>query len=351
MGEHQLGPYQALNFADTISSPGPGVGMRRREFIGLVGSATWALAARAQQVHKRPLVAWLGGSTPSAGARNHNAFLQALKEHGYEDGKTIELVRRWADGDLSRYPALAKELVALNPDVIVAAAQPGNVALMQATATIPIVGALTIDPVKFGLAVSHNRPGRNFTGILFSIDGLPGKQAEILLQLVPSASTLAVLMSPDSMTAQLVVRDIEAALRGAAIRITQAPARKPDDLPGVFEMLQRERADGVVVAGDSIGFSEARQIISLAAAARIPAIYSFRQNVEQGGLVSYGVDIPQNYRRTAYFVDRILKGAKPGDLPIELPTKLELVINRKVARSLGLEIPTKLLYTADEVIE
>jgi putative ABC transport system substrate-binding protein len=327
--------------------------LRRREFITLLGgaAAAWPLAARGQQARTRPLVGWLGGSTQTAGARNHNAFLQELKERGYEDGKTIDIVHRWANGDLSLHPVLAKELVALNPDVIVAAAAPGSVALMQATAAIPIVGALTFDPIRFGLAVSHNRPGRNFTGVLTTIDGLSGKQAGLLLQLLPHASKLGVLMNPESPTAPLVLREIESTLRGTSIQIMHSAVRKSADLRVAFGTLESERVDGVVVVGDSVIFTEAAQVISLAAAARLPAIHGFRQHVEQGGLMSYGLDIPQNFRRAAYFVDRILKGTKPADLPIELPPRFELVINLNVAKALGLEVPPTLLALADEVIE
>lgn len=327
--------------------------MKRRDFVASIGAAVvQPLAVRAQQQpHTRPLVGWLGGSARAAAVRNHDAFLQGLREHGYEDGKTVDIVYRWADGDLSRLPTLAKELVTLNPDVIVSATSANSVTLMQTTATIPIVGALTTEPVKLGLAVSYNRPGRNFTGILMLIDGMYAKQGEMLLQLLPRAATLGVLMNPDSPTHATVIRGIEEALRGLSIRIVQAAAAKPTDLPAAFEALKREHADGVVVPADNMFFNEASRIISLAAATHMPAVHGFREHVERGGLMSYGVAIPENFRRTGYFVDRILKGAKPGDLPIELPTKLELVINLKAAKALGIEIPSKFLYTADEVIE
>lgn len=327
--------------------------MRRRDFLGVLGSAAAALpiTAWAQQARPRPLIGWLGGSSRQMGSRYLDAFLQGLKEQSHEDGKTIDVIYRWADGDSSRLTALAKELVGIGPNVIFSASGPVNVVLMQATADIPIVGALTVDPIRLGLAVSHNRPGRNFTGILVTIDGLPGKQAELLLQLLPRASALGVLINPDNQTQTVVLRDIESALQGTPVRILRALARTPAELPTAFDSLKRDRADGVVVPSDNMFFTAAPQIISLAAAARLPAIYDRREHVERGGLISYGVDIHQNFRRAAYFVDRILKGAKAGDLPIELPTKLGLVINRKTAEALGLDIPTKLLYTADEVIE
>ena len=327
--------------------------MRRREFITLIGgaAAAWPVAGSAQQARPRPLVGWLGGATPKLGARNHDAFLQGLREHGHEDGKTVDIVYRWAEGDLSRLSTLANELVALNPTAILSAATYGNVVLMQSTATVPIIGALTVDPLTLGLAISHNHPGRNFTGVLLTVDGLAGKQAEILLQLLPHASTLGVLLNPDSPTAPARLRDVESALRGTSIRVTQAAARKPADLLAAFETFKRDRADGIIVIPELVLFTEVAQVISLAAAARLPALYDRRDFVEQGGLISYSVSVPQNFRRAAYFVDRILKGAKPGDLPMELPTKLELVINLKAAKALGIEIPSKLLFTADEVIE
>jgi putative ABC transport system substrate-binding protein len=330
--------------------------MRRRDFITVLGSATASLAvcagaASAQPAKRRPLVGWLGGSTPKAGARNLSAFLQGLRDHGLEDGVSIDIVYRWAEGDPSRLPVLAGQLIALNPDVILTASPPGNVVLMQSTAAIPIVGALTVEPVKLGLAISHNRPGRNFTGVLTTIDGLPGKQVGLLLQLLPRVSMLGVLMRTDSPTQPFLLHDIESALRSKPIKIVQATASSLDDLPAAFEVLKRARVDAVVVSAEGVIFTEAPRVISLAAEARLPAMYSYREHVQDGGLISYGVDVPQNFRRAAYFVDRIIKGAKPGDLPIELPTKLALVINLKTAKGLGIEVPSTLLFTADEVVE
>jgi putative ABC transport system substrate-binding protein len=280
-----------------------------------------------------------------------NVFLQGLREHGYEDRKSIDIAYRWANGDSSRLPLLAKELVALDPNLILSATGPGNVALMQSTASIPIVGALTVDPVKLGLAVSHNRPGRNFTGVLVTLDGLPGKQAEFLLQLLPRATALGVLINPDSPTNPFVLRDINSALQGKPIRITQAFANKPTDLPAAFDTLKHEGVGGVVIPSDNFFFSVVAQIVSLSETKRLPVVYDRREHVERGGLISYGVAIPQNFRRSADFVDRILKGSKPSELPIEFPTKLELAINLKTAKALGIEVPSSLAYTADEVIE
>jgi ABC-type uncharacterized transport system substrate-binding protein len=329
--------------------------MRRREFITLLGGATavWPLAARGQAARKRRLVGWLGGGSQheQVAMRNHDAFVQGLREHGYEDGKNVDIVYRWADGDISRLPELATELVALDPAVILSAANTGTIALRQATSTIPLVGTLLVDPIALGLAESHNRPGRNVTGLLQTIDSLPGKQAELLVELVPHASNIGVLVNPANRAHPGVLRDIEAAVRGSSIKVTAVEVRTPLDFEGAFPAQSQRRIDGLLVLVDPLFFAQATRIIALAAAARLPAIHSFRQHVELGGLMSYGVAVTQSFRRAAYFVDRILKGAHPGDLPIELPSKLEFVINLKTAKALGLEIPDKLLALADEVIE
>jgi putative tryptophan/tyrosine transport system substrate-binding protein len=326
----------------------------RRAFITLLsGAAAWPLVARAQQMGKRPLVAWLGGGSQheQVAMRNRDAFLQGLREHGHEDGKNIDIIYRWADGDMSRQPKLARELIALNPVVIVSAANSGTIALSQATASIPVVGTLLVDPVTVGLAESHNRPGRNVTGLLLMIDSLPGKQAELLMELIPQATTLGVLVNPANPAHPGVLRNVEDAVRKSSIKIVPVEARTRADLEIAFNTHKPDRVEGLIVLVDPLFFTQAARIISLAAAARLPVIHSFRQHVEQGGLMSYGVDIPQSFRRSAYFVDRILKGAQAGDLPIELPSKLELVINFKSARMLDLEIPSTLLARADEVIE
>ena len=326
--------------------------IRRREFITLLGGvAAWPLAARGQAARKRPLLGWLGGLSQhdQVAMRNRDAFVQGLREHGYEDGKNVDIVYRWADGDISRLPELATDLVALDPAVIVSAANTGAIALRQATSIVPIVGALLVDPIALGLAASHNRPGRNVTGLLQTIDSLPGKQAELLVELVPQASNIGVLVNPANPSHPGILRDIEAAVRRSSIKAIAIEVRTPLDFEGAFNLQSQGRIDGLLVLVDPLFFAHAPRIISLAA--RLPAIHSFRQPVELGGLMSYGVSDTQSFRRAAYFVHRILKGAHPGDLPIELPSKLEFVINLKTARALGLEIPPTLLARADEVIE
>jgi len=324
--------------------------IRRREFITLLGgAAAWPLTARAQQV-KRPLIAWLGGGSQhqQTAIRNRDAFLRGLREHGHDEGRDIDIVYRWAEGDMSRQLQLAKELIALNPAVIMSAANTGTIALTQATSTIPIVGTNLVDPIRLGLAESYNRPGRNVTGLLNTIDSLPGKQADLLLQLIPRATTIGMLVNPANPAHPIILRDVEAV--NSRIKIVPIEVRTSADFEGAFQTKQGH-IEGLIVLVDPIFFTQAARIISLAATSRLPVIHGFRQHVEEGGLMSYGVDSPQSFRRAAYFVDRILKGAQAGDLPIELPTKLELVINLKAAKALGIEIPATLLATADEVIE
>ena len=329
--------------------------MKRREFISLLGgaAAAWPLVARGQAARKRPLLGWLGGLSQhdQVAMRNRDAFVQGLREHGYEDGKNVDIIYRWADGDISRVPELVTDLVALDPAVIVSAGNTGTIALRQATSIVPIVSALLVDPIAYGLAESYNRPGRNVTGLLQTIDSLPGKQAELLVELVPQASNIGVLVNPANRSHSGILRDIEAAVRGSSIKAIAVEVRTPLDFEGAFNLQSQGRIDGLLVLLDALFFAHAPRIISLAAAARLPAIHSFRHHVEMGGLMSYGVSDTQSFRRVAYFVDRILKGAHPGDLPIELPSKLELVINLKTAKALGLEIPPTLLARADEVIE
>jgi putative ABC transport system substrate-binding protein len=325
--------------------------MRRRDFISLMAGSGVAWSASAQPNKRLPLIGWLGGSSAQVGGRNHKAFLEGLQHQGLEDGKTFTLVTRWADGNTARLSTLAKDILALDPDVVLSASGAGNVALMHASATVPIVGALTIDPIGVGLAVAHNRPGRNFTGVLLTIEGLPSKQAEILIELMPYTRVVGVLANPDNPTHARLIDELRTTLGARSIAVEAVLARKPDELGSQFEILSRKGVEGIVVLTDNLSFTSASQINSLAAAARIPTIVDRREHVAQGGLISYGISIPANFRRAAYFVDRILKGAKPGDLPLEFPTKVELVINLKTAKALGLTVPPTLLARADEVIE
>jgi len=274
-----------------------------------------------------------------------------LQDFGYVEGRDYGVENRYADGDASRLPLLAEELVRLNPDVIVASTTNGTLAAKQATANIPIVGVNLTDPVGFGLIVSEAHPGTNVTGILFRLEGLTAKQVEIALDLMPGASNMGVLVDVDNPANMLQRREVEAAAGKLGVSITAVDVRTVEEAGAVIQTLVRERASIVVVLASAMLLNARRQIASFALASRLPTVFNFREHVEDGGLISYGIDLRQNYRRGAYFVDRILKGEKPGDLPIEFPTKVELVFNATTAKAIGLTIPPTLLARADEVIE
>ncbi len=267
--------------------------MKRREFIAvLTGAIASPLRAHAQQVRAPVLIAWLGGSSKEAATLNLNAFLQGLRNLGHEDGGDIRIEYRWADGDYSRLPLLAKELVALNPRVVVAAVQSAANALAKETSSIPIVTPLCTDPLGFGVADSYNHPGHNFTGVLMTLDSLPAKQAELLLRVIPHAAVIGVLVNPASAAESTLARNLETAV-GHNVRVVPVEARNAADIELAFETLKREQVDGLVILQDILFFTEVRRIIRLVETARIPAIHGFREHVERGGLMSYGVDIPQ----------------------------------------------------------
>jgi putative ABC transport system substrate-binding protein len=324
--------------------------MRRREFIvALAGAAAGPTAARAQVSTKRPLVAVLSGV-----ARKVNspltAFERGMRELGYIDGQNIDIEYRFADGQLDRFPMLAEELIRLSPNVILAAVTPAAVAARALTQTIPIVCPLLADPTRFGLIASESRPGGNVTGVLFRTEGLAGKQVELALQLMPGVVELGFLVNVAS---GIIIdrQELENTCRTLGIKSVPAEVRTPNDLDAAFHALANDRVQAVIVLVDGMFFQERDRIAALAAAARLPAIYGFRSHVDAGGLVSYGVNLDENFHRTATYVNKILKGAQPGDLPVEFPTKIELVINNKAAKALGLIIPPSVLVRADEVIE
>jgi len=325
--------------------------MRRREFIVLIGGAVpaWPLAIRAQVSTRKPLIAIL-----SAVTRVHNipldALVQGLQELGYVEGRSADFAFRFAEGKLDRLPALVQELVRLTPDVIVVGVTPAAVAARALTRTIPIVCPLLADPIGFGLIASESRPGGNVTGVLFRTEGLAGKQVELALQLIPSIGKVGLLVNVAS--GVIIDRqDAESASKAVGIKLIPAEVRKADDLQAAFEALANEQVQAVIVLVDGMFFAERERIASLAGAIRMPAIYGFRDHVDAGGLISYGVNLAENFHRAATYVHKILKGAKPGDLPVEFPTKLELVINLKTAKALGLTVPPTLLARAEEVIE
>jgi putative ABC transport system substrate-binding protein len=326
----------------------------RREFIALMVAASsyaWPFAALAQVPTTRPRITYIGGSGPKPSAKVTGAFIEGMRALGYTEGRDFEMEYRWAEGYLERLPALAEESVRRGSDVIVVANPQAAVAAKDATETIPIVGALLDDPVGLGLIKSDARPGGNLTGLLTSVPGLPAKQLELARDLIPGATRIGLLVNPTNVSDLNQRREMETAAAAMAVTLIPVETRTPEDLDPVFPALARERVDVVIALRDPLFFTRRRALTAAALASRLPTIYAFREPVDDGGLISYGIDISQNFRRAADYVVKILKGAKPGDLPVEFPTKLELVINLPTAKALGLTVPPSLLARADEVIE
>ena len=324
--------------------------MKRREFISLIGGAAFVLpsAVLAQVSPGRPLIAVLGAG--SAGTLVSD-FSQGLQELGYVEGRNIDIVYRYADGDQERLPLLADELVRLKPDVIVTGSTDATLAVKQATAAIPIVSTALTDPVAFGLVESQARPGRQVTGILTTLESLPGKQLELALELVPGATKIGMLLNTKNRVHAPQQRDVKAAANALRVTLVPIDIRAANELNAGFQTLVRERVELVLMLADALFYSERRQIADLAAAAQLPSMYTYREYAIAGGLVTYGINLRESSRRAAAYVDKILKGSKPGDLPVEFPTKLEMVLNLKTAKALGITIPPVVLARADEVIE
>jgi putative tryptophan/tyrosine transport system substrate-binding protein len=322
--------------------------MERREFITLLGgaAAAWPLAARAQQLSKLPRIGFLQR------VRNENvvAFIQALRDAGYVDGQNAVIETRIFETTLDRVPDLAKELVDLKCDVILAASQYAFVAAMKATTTIPIVGIdLENDPVANGWVKSLARPGGNFTGLFLDLPELGGKQIELLKEVVPKLSKPGALW--DSAIGEAQFRATQTAAQTAGVTLHSLPIRGPDDFKDAFERAAREQIDGVVILSSPLILERRSQIVEWAIKAHLPTISLFTLFPSSGGLMAYGPSLPDMYKRAAIYIDRILKGAKAADLPIERPTRFTLVINVKTAKAIGLDVPPIMLARADEVIE
>jgi ABC-type uncharacterized transport system substrate-binding protein len=325
--------------------------MKRRDFISLLGgAAAWPLAARAQLARAARIGCLIPG-TPQSHGPFIVEFREGLSQLGYVEGRDVVLDLRWAEGKVDRFPALAEDLAGLAPDVVAAATSAAALAAKQAMPTTPIVCPFLTDPIRLGLVASHNRPGGNVTGVLLTLDGLVGKQLQLMRDLMPGAGRIGILLNTRNPANAAQQRDGEAAAPALGMEIVPVDVRSAADLEAAFETLTRERCELVVVLSDLIFTTERRRVAALAIAARLPSIYGLREHAHDGGLIGYGVAFRANWRRSAYFVDKILKGAKPADLPVELPAKLELVINLKTARMLGLSVPSSLLALADEVIE
>ncbi len=308
------------------------------------------LATEAQpKVYRIGLLGFSPPNTP--GSHLWEAFLQAMRERGYVEGQTIVIEGRYSEGHDERLPDLAAELVRLKVDVIVAGATQAAEAAKRATATIPIVMPNHSDPVATGIVASLARPGGNVTGLSIQNPELTGKRLELLKEAVSKVSHAAVLWNPTHEAHPRMLSDAEAAARALSIRLFQVSARGVADYDGAFSAMRRQRVDALLVLGDVYFWRDRAAIAALAVRNRLPTMFAQREHVEAGGLMHYGPDLRDNYRRAAAYVDKILRGAKPGDLPIEQPTKFEFAVNLRTARALGLNLPPSILTRADEVIQ
>jgi ABC-type uncharacterized transport system substrate-binding protein len=325
----------------------------RRAFIGTLAGGLLAvpLAADAQLPAKVPRIGYLSPLSPTDNPHLLEAFRQGLRELGYVEGQNIAIEYRFAEGRPERLPALAAELVRLKVDVILTTAAPAPQAAKQATSAIPIVFAVTGDPVAEGLVASVARPGGNITGLATIAPELVGKQLELLKEVAPKVSRVAVLQNPRDHAHPPMLRQAEGVAGALGVQVHILQARTPPEIEAAFAAMRSQRAGGVLVLRDGLFLVQRTQIAALAAKNRLPAVYGNREHAEAGGLMAYGASAPHMFRRAATYVDKILKGAKPADLPVEQPTKFELVVNLKTAKALGLTIPPSLLQRADEVIQ
>jgi putative tryptophan/tyrosine transport system substrate-binding protein len=324
--------------------------MRRREFITLFGGATaWPWVARAQQPAKLPTIGFLGTTSPSVWRSWTGAFAKRLRELGCIEGRTAAIEYRWAEGRSDRIAEIAAEFVRLKVDVIVTSGTAG-VAVKRATSTIPIVLAVANDPVGDGLVTSLARPGGNVTGLSLQAPELASKRLGFLREVIPAVRRLAILTNISYPAAVLEMQEVQTTARALGLDIVTLEIRKTEDIAPAFEALT-DRAEALYVCTDALLGTNRLRITTLALAARLPTISGFREHVEAGGLMSYGPNFSDLFRRAAEYVDKILRGAKPRDLPVEQPTKFDLVVNLTTAKMLGLKIPESFLLRADEVIE
>jgi putative tryptophan/tyrosine transport system substrate-binding protein len=327
--------------------------MDRRRFLltSLAGALAAPLAAEPQQAGKVSRIGYLSAGALPTYPTFENAFREGLRELGYVEGRNIALEYRWAEGKYERLPELAAELVRLKVDVILAVSTPAAQAAKAATRTIPIVFTLVADPVASGLVSSLARPSGNITGLPSLSSEIIGKQLELLKETVPRVSRVAILQNPDASSHPFMVREAAGAARALGVQLRVLGARNPNDLHAAFTAMTGDRTEALLVLADPFFRTHGARIADFAAKSRLPSLSGEREQTEAGGLMSYGLSRLDMFRRAAIYVDKILKGAKPADLPVEQPTKFELVINVKTAKALGLTIPPSLLARADQVIE
>ena len=340
---------------ESRASPLPASGERgrsRRDFIALVGgaAAAWPLAARGQQAGKLPTVGFLVPGTRSVWSGWVAAFVQRLGELGWIEGRSVAIEYRWAEEKRERFDEIAAEFVRLNVDVIVTSGTPVVLAAKKVTSVIPIVFATAGDPVGVGLVASLSKPGGNITGLSLQIPDLAGKGLELLREVVPALRTLAMMGNVGNRSTVAEMAEIQAAAETLGLKVAKFEIRRAEDIAPAFDAL-KGRAQALYIASDSLIISQQGRINTLALGIRMSTLYSIEANVRTGGLLSYGPSRPELYRRAADFVDKILRGTRPADIPVEQPTKFTMVINLKTAKALGLTVPPKLLALADEVIE
>jgi putative ABC transport system substrate-binding protein len=327
--------------------------MKRRAFISLLGgAAAWPLAVRAQQSGKTYRLGQLSGGTAVSRIPLLGAFMRGMRDLGYVEGQNFIVEHRYAEGKFDRLPSLARELLAWKPDVLLVSTTPGNLAAKAATSTVPIVMVGVADPLGVGLVASLARPGGNITGVTNIGAELAGKRVEILKEIVPAASRVAVFINPDDQNAPLQMKSAKLAADKLAVQLEPIlNIRSGADLKGAFEAAARARVPAALRTIDPLTTALRKETVVFAAEYRLPMIYPFREDVLAGGLVSYGPSLPDQYRQAATFVHKIFNGVKPADLPVEQPTKFELAVNLKTAKALGLTITSSFQLRADEVVE
>jgi putative ABC transport system substrate-binding protein len=327
--------------------------MDRRRFLltSLAGVLAVPLGAEAQRAGKVHRIGFLGNSTAAFEANLVGPLREGLRERGYVEGQNIVIEYRWAEGNYERFATLIAELLARNVEVIVTAGTPASLAVQKATMSVPLVMVAVGDPVATGLVASLARPGGNITGLTSTAEETEGKRLELLREVIPKLSHVAVFWNPENPILLVQLKEIRAAAQVLGIKVQVLEVRTPGELEETFNAIVRERPAALLVMGDRLFLHNRQRIIDFATKQRLPVVPVHPELVEAGGLMSFGASYPGMHRRAAYFVDRILKGAKAADLPVERPTKFELVINLKAAKAIGLTIPPSLLARADQVIE